>query len=425
MSKSLKKLVGMSLATTVAVIAFAPSVSADENYTIQRGDTLSSISSAFKVDIQNIRQANNLTGNLIFAGRKLIIPTDLKVETKAKADSYYTIARGDTLNKIAAKFGTTAQNIRNLNNIKGDLIVAGTKIRVSGSVQTAQPKPAAKPANANTAKAAAKATSYTVKAGDTLAKIAAAQGVSVSQIRSLNNISSDLIFPGQKLALAAAEGTIVKEAPVVAAKPVVDAAPAASAATLNANGQYTVKAGDWLTKIANNFGTTVANLRALNNISGDFIYVGQVLQVTGTPKPKASVAAPTPAPVVEAAPVSRGASILATAEAYIGTPYVWGGRTPAGFDCSGFVQYVYQQARGVNVGTWTVPQESAGPQISVSAAQPGDLLFWGSKGSTYHVAIYAGNNKFIHAPQPGQSVTYASISPYWAPSFAVSMAAYN
>jgi len=113
-------------------------------------------------------------------------------------------------------------------------------------------------------------------------------------------------------------------------------------------------------------------------------------------------------------------AILAEAQKHMGTPYVWGGRTPDGFDCSGFTQYVYKQVTGKDIGGYTVPQENAGPQISASQAKPGDLLFWGSKGSTYHVAISMGGSSFIHAPKPGDTVKVGDTQ-YFTPDFAVSM----
>ncbi|PMD73154.1 C40 family peptidase [Companilactobacillus nuruki] len=112
-------------------------------------------------------------------------------------------------------------------------------------------------------------------------------------------------------------------------------------------------------------------------------------------------------------------SVISTAKQYLGTPYVWGGKTPSGFDCSGFTSYVYQQATGKSIGSYTVAQEGAGTQEAVSQASAGDLLFWGSKGSTYHVGIYLGNNQYIAAPQPGESVKISTISGYFMPSFAV------
>ncbi|MGQ2376514.1 MULTISPECIES: C40 family peptidase [Bacillota] len=116
---------------------------------------------------------------------------------------------------------------------------------------------------------------------------------------------------------------------------------------------------------------------------------------------------------------SSSEKVVNTAKQYLGTPYVWGGKTPSGFDCSGFTSYVYQEATGKSIGSYTVAQEGAGTQEAVSQASAGDLLFWGSKGSTYHVGIYLGNNQYIAAPQPGESVKISTISGYFMPSFAV------
>lgn len=102
----------------------------------------------------------------------------------------------------------------------------------------------------------------------------------------------------------------------------------------------------------------------------------------------------------------------------LGIPYVWGGTTRAGFDCSGLTQYVYRNALGKNIGRVTTNQEYAGTKIPVSKAKPGDLLFWGARGSTYHVAIYVGNGNYIHAPEPGKKVKVQNMS-WYAPSFAV------
>lgn len=109
--------------------------------------------------------------------------------------------------------------------------------------------------------------------------------------------------------------------------------------------------------------------------------------------------------------------VLGIAEQYLGVPYKWGGTKPAGFDCSGFVQYVFAKA-GVSLPRTTTQQERVGTVIPVSQAQPGDLLFWGARGSSYHVAIYMGNGRYINAPAPGQNVSESSISTYFAPSFA-------
>jgi len=125
-----------------------------------------------------------------------------------------------------------------------------------------------------------------------------------------------------------------------------------------------------------------------------------------TPAPAAPVVS---TPVVTAPALSAPTGdVISIAAQYIGVPYVWGGKTPSGFDCSGFTAYVFREAYGIEIGGYTVPQENSGTQIAVSAAQPGDLIFWGSRGATYHVAIYVGGGQYIHAPAPGQTVTYSS-----------------
>ena len=125
----------------------------------------------------------------------------------------------------------------------------------------------------------------------------------------------------------------------------------------------------------------------------------------------------------EVGPQSRATSpndqqkVVNEARKYLGVPYVWGGTTPAGFDCSGLVQYVYKNAVGIALPRVTTQQETTGKEVSLSSLSPGDLLFFGNRGATYHVAIYIGNNQYIHAPQPGETVKVATMSGF-APSFA-------
>ncbi|MGX7418367.1 C40 family peptidase [Carnobacterium gallinarum] len=102
---------------------------------------------------------------------------------------------------------------------------------------------------------------------------------------------------------------------------------------------------------------------------------------------------------------------------FLGVPYVWGGATPAGFDCSGLVQYSYRNSVGISLPRVTWEQEKMGKEVSLNDLQLGDLVFYGSRGSTYHVGIYIGNNEMVHAPTTGDVVKKTNLA-YFYPDFA-------
>ncbi|OAU70247.1 surface antigen [Lacticaseibacillus rhamnosus] len=110
-----------------------------------------------------------------------------------------------------------------------------------------------------------------------------------------------------------------------------------------------------------------------------------------------------------------GGSIAGNAAKYLGVPYVYGGTSPAGFDCSGLIYYAAKEA-GISLPRTSQAQSTLGSYVSVSDLQAGDLVFWGGVGSAYHVGVYIGNGQYIHAPEPGQNVTVQSVA-YFAPSF--------
>jgi peptidoglycan DL-endopeptidase CwlO len=142
--------------------------------------------------------------------------------------------------------------------------------------------------------------------------------------------------------------------------------------------------------------------------------VASIGVAVGSTQSAPAAAAPAPVtPVPVAAPPSNHGGVVGIAMQYLGTPYVWGGASPGGFDCSGLVMYAYSQV-GVSLPHSSYAQYGAGVPVSMSELQPGDLVFFYGLG---HVGIYIGGGSFIHAPHTGDVVKISSISGSYASSF--------
>ena len=124
-----------------------------------------------------------------------------------------------------------------------------------------------------------------------------------------------------------------------------------------------------------------------------------------------------PVAPVQSPPRAERSEALLQALLSLGVDYRYGGNSPAtGFDCSGLVAHVYEQAWGIRLPRNTRAQSQAGVAVSLAELQPGDLLFYDTLKRPYsHVGIYLGEGKFVHAPKTGAQVRVESLkSAYWA-----------
>lgn len=145
-------------------------------YVVKAGDTLWSIARQFNTTVDDIRRLNNLTSNVLSIGQTLQIPSG-----EISEGNLYTVRSGDSLWNIAGQFNTTVDAIKELNNLTSNLITVGQVLRIPNS------------SNSGTG------TRYIVKAGDTLWNIAQRYNTTVSNIRRLNNLTSDILSIGQVL----------------------------------------------------------------------------------------------------------------------------------------------------------------------------------------------------------------------------------
>ncbi|WP_409302936.1 LysM peptidoglycan-binding domain-containing protein [Peribacillus sp. SCS-155] len=285
----------------------------------------------------------------------------------------YTVKSGDTLSKIAKQHKTTVANIKQLNRLSSDQIHINQKLIISIT---------------QAAKQEAKTTAvYTVVAGDSLSKIANKFNMSVAELKSLNKLNTDTIYKDQRLTVKKIAGS-QPSAPV----PVQPPAPASDE-------MYAALPGDSLWKIANKFGISIQELKSANQLKSDSVYVGQRLaiprsaaSIPDSPSPGESVKADTPPPV-------QNDNLIELAKSLIGVSYAWGGTTPKGFDCSGYIYYVLNNS-GKQISRTSASGYFA-KGATVANPKAGDLVFFSSSPSNKkmitHMGIYLGNGEFIHA----------------------------
>ena len=416
-------------------------------HTVEEGETVRGIAEHYGVSPETIMAANNLSNpDMLQVGQDLVIlPTD---------GVLYTLHDGESIRRVADYFGVAVADIVQANDLgdNPDVVQPGIELVVPGATPKKAPARAIAEEGSTDqqaasigggqripvdgAKAVPSTRTYEVQPGDTLAKVADTFGVDVDTILSSNGIDDpDTIKPGSELRILPVKGI-----------------------------EYTVGADETLADIAYKYQVDLGLLLDYNDLSDpDVIRVGLKLVVPGgklrpepapepapaaaaaaapaveapapaprttggasavvvpapapkpAPKPAAPAPKPAPAPEPELSTGGGGASVVANAMKYLGYRYVFGGTSPAGFDCSGFVYYIHNHS-GAPVGRGMWQQYNGGSHISMNALQPGDTVFFAN---TYmpglsHDGIYIGGGQFIHASDERTGVTISSLySGYW------------
>ncbi|MEQ7317724.1 LysM peptidoglycan-binding domain-containing protein [Vagococcus fluvialis] len=234
-----------------------------QKHTVKSGDTLSGIAWKYGVTVAQLKQWNNLKSDIIYVGQTLVIKGGTTngsssnqsqgSQNNNSSTTTHTVRRGDTLYGISLRYGVSVNEIKQKNNLTSDMIYIGQTLAISGSSQSGN--------KTNTQQTVSTGTSstYTVKSGDSLYKIASQHNVTVDQLKKENNLSGDMIYVGQTLRIP---GKSV-QAPV----------------QTNKNKRHKVVSGDSLWSLSNKYGTSVKQIKAWNNLTSDVIYTGQNLRV--------------------------------------------------------------------------------------------------------------------------------------------------
>ena len=200
-------------------------------YTVQRGDSLWSIAKKFGVTVNELKDANNLSSNILSIGQLLKIPTQ---EQETTTSDTYIVKSGDSLYSIAQKYNTTVDELKKLNNLTSNLLSIGQSLKIPTKSENNYIE-------------------YTVKKGDNLYSISRNYGLTQSELMDYNNLTSNLLSIGQILKIPVSKDSTSQQT------------------------TYIVQKGDSIYSIAQKYNTTVDSIKRKNNLTSNLLSIGQKL----------------------------------------------------------------------------------------------------------------------------------------------------
>lgn len=326
----------------------------------------------------------------------------------AHGTEFYKVKKGDSLNKIAKKFHISVDTLKEINNIDDERLKPGMKLMLVKDKQVKEHRGESNTSETTKVQKTESASSnpedskfHIVKKGDTLAGIARKYGVSLSEIREINDLKSKRLKIGQKILLK-------RTGPRT----------------------YTVKKGDNIWKIAKKYNIDAEEIMELNELDSDELKPGQKLILEAWIDEKELKRYETVISELKALDDVKVAAdsdimrlgvkdrIVLFAKKMLNIPYRFGGSSFMGIDCSGYVQKVFGFLN-VSLPRSAREQFKIGEPISKEKLNIGDLVFFRTYASfPSHVGIYLGNNLFIHASSKSKKVTIDSLdTPYYLKRF--------
>lgn len=395
------------------------------SYKVKAGDSLWSIAHNHNLNVDDLVSENN-NSDLISVGQTLNLPTsvgadtqttvadqsptDINKSTDSYADSLQTAASAPVSEVSAAgNVESTESSVTSSTSSQDSLASSSAAESSVSSTPSSEESTLASTADSSvssgeSAPSSSVTESSVVSSGSDEETSSATEATS-STTSSTADVASETQNTSGNTSLQSSETTAASDATAYTSS--ADSTAADASANINSSyGAAAVSSSD------SSAGQQYNQLSSTTNSNGSLVNLstGSVSQIVNSNTTQSMS--------------GNSAAIIALAQQLVAQniPYVWGGGTPStGFDCSGLVSYVFKNAAGISLPHSSVEQEMYTQKKSVSQAQTGDLLFWGTPGASYHVAIYIGNNQYIAAPKSGLNVRVETISPNFLPSFAGSI----